>query len=83
MNFPTQGPKIARRRGSLPKQPAHEPRDDLKCQSILIVPNTVGKVLRHLAGKRLVKELTGQKRNRLFSYWRYLDILNEGTEPIS
>ena len=30
----------------------------------------------------LVKELTGQKRNRLYSYPRYLDVLNEGTEPI-
>ena len=27
-------------------------------------------------------ELTGQKRNRLYSYPRYLDVLNEGTEPI-
>lgn len=26
------------------------------------------------------RELTAQKRNRIFSYKRYLDILNKGTE---
>ena len=47
-----------------------------------LVPNTVGKSLRALIKIGLVKELTGQKRNRLYSYPRYLDVLNEGTEPI-
>jgi len=28
------------------------------------------------------KEITGQKRNRLFCYDRYLKILSEGTEPL-
>ena len=30
----------------------------------------------------IVKELTGGRRNRVFSYDRYLAILNEGTEPL-
>lgn len=47
-----------------------------------LVPNTVGKALRALIEIGLVKELTGQKRNRLYSYPRYLDVLSEGTEPI-
>ena len=31
---------------------------------------------------RIVTELTGQKRNRLFSYAPYLAILSEGTGPL-
>ena len=30
----------------------------------------------------IARELTGKQRNRLFSYDRYLAILNEGTEPL-
>lgn len=30
----------------------------------------------------IVRELTGQRRNRLFSYNQYLSILSEGTEPL-
>lgn len=30
----------------------------------------------------LVRELTGKKRNRLFAYAKYLEILSEGTEPV-
>jgi len=29
-----------------------------------------------------VEELTGGRRNRLFAYRRYLDILNEDMEPL-
>jgi hypothetical protein len=28
----------------------------------------------------IARELTGKRRNRLFVYQRYLDVLNEGTE---
>ena len=41
---------------------------------------TVNKSLDHLGELGLVKELTGKRRNRIFSYPAYLDILNEGTE---
>jgi cell filamentation protein, protein adenylyltransferase len=30
----------------------------------------------------IARELTGQRRNRVFIYDRYLSILNEGTEPL-
>jgi len=30
----------------------------------------------------IARELTGQRRNRVFAYDRYLSILNEGTEPL-
>ena len=30
----------------------------------------------------IVQEVTGQRRNRIFAYSAYLDILNEGSEPL-
>ena len=30
----------------------------------------------------IVRELTGQRRNRVFGYQQYIDILSEGTEPL-
>ena len=30
----------------------------------------------------IAREVTGQQRNRLFEYQRYIDILSEGTEPL-
>ncbi len=41
---------------------------------------TVNRALAHLCERDIVRELTGQKRNRVFSYAEYLAILNEGTE---
>jgi Fic family protein len=41
---------------------------------------TVAKALSALAKAGIVREITGKKRNRLFSYDRYLEILREGTE---
>jgi Fic family protein len=47
-----------------------------------ITPATVNKTLGHLERLGIVRELTAQKRNRLFSYSGYLEILNRGTEPL-
>jgi Fe2+ or Zn2+ uptake regulation protein len=41
---------------------------------------TVNKTLKHLEQLNIVKELTARKRNRLFCYTGYLDLLNQGTE---
>ena len=41
---------------------------------------TVNKTLDHLAQLGIVRELTAQKRNRVFSYVKYIDIMNQGTE---
>ena len=41
---------------------------------------TVNKCLAHLIDLGIVKELTEQKRNRIFSYARYIKILNQGLE---
>jgi len=38
--------------------------------------------LRRLDEFRIAREVTGQRRNRLFAYSEYLDILSEGTEPL-
>ncbi|MCK4604330.1 MAG: Fic family protein, partial [Deltaproteobacteria bacterium] len=45
-----------------------------------ITPATVNKCLCHLERLGIVLELTGAKRNRLFSYARYVEIMNQGTE---
>lgn len=43
-------------------------------------PATVNASLRELEKLGIVKEVTGQKRNRLYSYAQYIRIMNEGTE---
>ena len=45
-----------------------------------ITPATVNKCLGHLERLGVVRELTLRKRNRLFSYVRYVEIMNQGTE---
>ncbi|MDY0301013.1 MAG: Fic family protein [Trichlorobacter sp.] len=45
-----------------------------------ITPATVNKALGHLEQLGIVKELTAQKRNRLFSYADYIKIMSRGTE---
>ncbi len=43
-----------------------------------VAPATVNKALAHLQRLGIVKELTSRKRNRLFCYSAYMDILNRG-----
>ena len=45
-----------------------------------ITPATVYKALVHLEQLGIVKELTARKRNRLFSYAGYIEIMSRGTE---
>ena len=45
-----------------------------------ITPATVNKALSHLARLGIVRELTAQRRNRLFSYAGYVEIMSRGTE---
>ena len=47
----------------------------------LSVP-TVTAALQHLVDTGVVKEITGGRRNRVFSYSKYLAIVEAGTEPI-
>ena len=48
----------------------------------LSVPTVTG-ALESLAKLKIAKEMTGKRRDRLFAYPRYLQILSEGTEPLS
>jgi len=43
---------------------------------------TIAKALDVLMDQKIVSETTGKKRNRVYRYDRYLEILNEGTEPL-
>ena len=43
---------------------------------------TVAGALDRMKEQRMVKELTGFKRNRVFAYAPYVELLSEGTEPI-
>jgi len=49
-------------------------------EKIGITPATVNKALSHLEQLGIVKELTARKRNRLFSYSGYIEIMSCGTE---
>ncbi len=40
---------------------------------------TVNKCLGHLEHIGVVRELSARKRNRIFSYYRYIEIMNDGT----
>ena len=53
----------------------------LLAQKTGITVATVNRALAHLERLGIIRELTAQKRNRLFSYTRYVDIMNRGTEP--
>jgi len=43
---------------------------------------TIRKSINHLIDLDIVREITGKQRDRLFVYSGYLDILNQGTEPL-
>ena len=43
---------------------------------------TVARAVDALEGLGIAREITGRKRERIFAYARYLDILGEGTEPL-
>jgi Fic family protein len=44
---------------------------------------TVTATLQHLTKVKVVKEVTGKRRDRLLAYPRCLNILSEGTEPLA
>lgn len=43
---------------------------------------TAAAAVDHLSRLGILREISGKRRNRLFAYGEYLDILNEGTEPL-
>ncbi len=45
-------------------------------------PATVNSVLLRLEQLGMVTEITGQQRNRLYSYTAYINLMNQGTETV-
>jgi hypothetical protein len=43
---------------------------------------TANKTMTQLVATGIARELTGQRRNRVFSYYAYHSILNEGGQPL-
>jgi Fic family protein len=54
----------------------------LAAKALGVTEPTVRSSLAHLEKLRIVREMTGRQRNRLFVYDKYLGILDEGTEPL-
>ncbi len=51
-------------------------------RELAINRTTISNCIRRLQELGIVREITGQRRNRLFVYDRYVQILSEGTEPL-
>jgi Fic family protein len=49
------------------------------CSATALTPPTVAKALAGLQRLRIVREITGRRRDRVFAYDRYLALLSEGT----
>jgi cell filamentation protein, protein adenylyltransferase len=52
-------------------------------QRLQLSPHTVTLALKRLEELNIVKEMTGRKRGKLYSYHKYLSLLSEGGEPLS
>ncbi|MBU1218791.1 Fic family protein [Myxococcota bacterium] len=48
-----------------------------------ISPATVNKTIEHMKKLGIISEITGRRRNRVFCYTKYLEIMNQGTEFFS
>jgi Fic family protein len=51
-------------------------------KEIALSEPTVANAMQHLVKLGIAREVTGKRRRRVFAYVRYLDILNEGTDPV-
>lgn len=51
-------------------------------QEIGITFPTVAGAIEHMQRLGILREITGKQCGRLYAYGGYLDILNEGTEPL-
>jgi Fic family protein len=43
---------------------------------------TVAKAMQHLVKLGIAREVTSKQRRRVYAYVRYIEVLNQGTEPI-
>ena len=49
-------------------------------EATALAPATIQTVLKKLCDLNILSEITGKKRDRLYAYKAYIDILNEGSE---
>ncbi|MBP9692585.1 MAG: Fic family protein, partial [Alphaproteobacteria bacterium] len=54
----------------------------LLAQDLKMTAPTARVSLNHLATLGIVKEISGKKRDKVYIYKQYLDILESGTEPL-
>ena len=54
----------------------------MACQQTGLSSPTVIAAMLTLTRMNIVKEISGKQRNRLYAYREYLDLLEEGTEPV-
>ncbi len=52
------------------------------CANASMTFPTASKAMQRLGDAGIVRELTGQRRHRVFIYDAYLAVLNEGGEPL-
>jgi len=52
-------------------------------KSLKLTVPTVTSSLNHLVRLGIVKEVSGKHRDRLFAYARYINMVSEGTNPLS
>lgn len=53
------------------------------CKELELTHPAVNKSLRKLEEMRIVREITGRQRNRLYLYEAYMAVLSEGLEPVA
>lgn len=51
-------------------------------QELEMTPPTARSSVKHLVALGILEEITGKKRDQVFVYRRYLDVLEKGTEPL-
>ncbi|MHC4905607.1 MAG: Fic family protein [Planctomycetota bacterium] len=50
------------------------------CETTGLWTTSVTTVIKHFEKLGIIKEITGRKRNRLYRYSKYIEVLNEGTD---
>ncbi|PIE24662.1 MAG: hypothetical protein CSA62_02185 [Planctomycetota bacterium] len=83
----TQIQQLGRKAGSalrvheaLKARPVHQLQD--VAQSTGLTFPTAAKGMQLLIDLKIAREVTGKRRNRVFAYDSYLNVLNEGTENL-
>jgi Fic family protein len=54
----------------------------MAAEALELTRPTIASAMRQFEELQIVREITGKQRDRLYVYRAYLDILNEGTEPL-